>query len=93
MNLRTKIIAMLDSDAMDQVENPSDKTDFKRILPFIILHLLALTAFYVDFAWSCLLICIFSYLIRMFAITAFYHRYFSHKTFKTSRVVQFIFAA
>jgi stearoyl-CoA desaturase (delta-9 desaturase) len=28
----------------------------------------------------------------MFAITGFYHRYFSHKTFKTSRPVQFIFA-
>jgi stearoyl-CoA desaturase (delta-9 desaturase) len=27
----------------------------------------------------------------MFAITGFYHRYFSHRTFKTSRVGQFIF--
>jgi stearoyl-CoA desaturase (delta-9 desaturase) len=26
----------------------------------------------------------------MFSITAFYHRYFSHRTFKTSRIVQFI---
>jgi stearoyl-CoA desaturase (delta-9 desaturase) len=32
------------------------------------------------------------YAIRMFAITGFYHRYFSHKTFKTSRLMQFIFA-
>jgi stearoyl-CoA desaturase (delta-9 desaturase) len=32
------------------------------------------------------------YLLRMFAITAFYHRYFSHKAFKTSRPVQFFFA-
>ncbi len=31
------------------------------------------------------------YLIRMFSITAFFHRYLSHKTFQTSRVVQFIF--
>ncbi|MDX5385933.1 MAG: acyl-CoA desaturase [Alteromonadaceae bacterium] len=28
----------------------------------------------------------------MFAITGFYHRYFSHKTFKTSRAAQFVFA-
>ena len=28
----------------------------------------------------------------MFAITAFYHRYFSHKSFRTSRTVQFLFA-
>ena len=32
------------------------------------------------------------YLVRMFAITGFYHRYFSHKTFKTSRFWQFILA-
>jgi stearoyl-CoA desaturase (delta-9 desaturase) len=35
---------------------------------------------------------VFLYIIRMFAITGFYHRYFSHKTFKTSRFVQFLFA-
>ena len=32
-----------------------------------------------------------AYLVRMFAITGFYHRYFSHRSFKTSRVGQFIF--
>lgn len=32
------------------------------------------------------------YSIRMFAITGFYHRYFSHKAFKTSRFMQFVFA-
>jgi stearoyl-CoA desaturase (delta-9 desaturase) len=28
----------------------------------------------------------------MFAVTAFYHRYFSHRSFKTSRLVQLVFA-
>ncbi|MFZ4701476.1 MAG: acyl-CoA desaturase, partial [Candidatus Methylumidiphilus sp.] len=32
------------------------------------------------------------YIVRMFAITGFYHRYFSHRTFQTSRPAQFIFA-
>jgi stearoyl-CoA desaturase (delta-9 desaturase) len=32
------------------------------------------------------------YLVRRFAITGFYHRYFSHKSFKTNRFWQFIFA-
>ena len=32
------------------------------------------------------------YAVRMFALTAFYHRYFSHRTFRTSRAVQFFFA-
>jgi stearoyl-CoA desaturase (Delta-9 desaturase) len=39
------------------------------------------------------LVALILYVIRMFAITGFYHRYFSHRTFKTSRFVQFIFAA
>jgi stearoyl-CoA desaturase (delta-9 desaturase) len=30
--------------------------------------------------------------VRMFAITGIYHRYFSHRTYKTSRPTQFIFA-
>jgi stearoyl-CoA desaturase (delta-9 desaturase) len=32
------------------------------------------------------------YFVRMFAITGFYHRYFSHRSFHTSRWMQFIFA-
>ncbi|MEO7744102.1 MAG: acyl-CoA desaturase, partial [Usitatibacter sp.] len=32
------------------------------------------------------------FVLRMFAITAFYHRYFSHRAFRTSRVAQFAFA-
>ena len=30
--------------------------------------------------------------LRMFAITAFYHRYFSHRAFRTTRGWQFVFA-
>jgi len=33
-----------------------------------------------------------TYAVRMFAITAGYHRYFSHRTFKTGRVFQFVLA-
>jgi stearoyl-CoA desaturase (delta-9 desaturase) len=32
------------------------------------------------------------YFVRMFFVTAGYHRYFSHRSFKTSRVMQFLFA-
>ena len=30
------------------------------------------------------------YFARVFGLTAFYHRYFSHRAFKTSRIVQFL---
>ncbi len=40
-------------------------------------------------AWIC---CAVLYVVRMFFVTAGYHRYFSHRTFKTSRFMQFVFA-
>ncbi|KAA3641702.1 MAG: acyl-CoA desaturase [Proteobacteria bacterium] len=63
-----------------------------RITPFILLHLACLLVFVVPFSQFALVVCVLSYVIRMFAITAFYHRYFSHKSFKTGRIMQAIFA-
>lgn len=42
--------------------------------------------------WGALGLCLFAYLVGMFAITAGYHRYFSHRTYRTSRAFQFIMA-
>jgi stearoyl-CoA desaturase (delta-9 desaturase) len=56
------------------------------------MHALCLTTFYVGFSWVALGIATFMYIIRMFAITAFYHRYFSHRTYRTTRFRQFVFA-
>ena len=66
------------------------KVEWFRCVPYIAIHVLVFLAFFHPFVWSCLLLCLFSYSVRMFAITAFYHRYFSHRAFKTSRFVQFI---
>lgn len=86
----------LDSDyrrenAPDPATLPS-KVNWQRTLPFIFLHFGCLAVIWVGFSWVSVLAAVFLYLIRMFAITGFYHRYFSHKTFKTSRAGQFIFA-
>ena len=48
--------------------------------------------FFVGFSWTAFVVCMSLFAIRMFAITGFYHRYFSHKTFRTSRFVQCLFA-
>ena len=66
--------------------------DWMRVIPFILLHLSCLLIFVVGFSWIAFILCISLFSIRMFAITGFYHRYFSHKTFKTSRFVQLLFA-
>lgn len=58
--------------------------------PFISVHLGCLLVFFVDFSWWAVTLCLFLYVIRMFGITAGFHRYFSHRSFKTSRVFQFV---
>jgi len=74
-------------------EMNKDKIDWFRIIPFIFIHLACFAVIWVGISTTAVLVCVFTYLIRMFAITAFYHRYFSHKTFKTHRITQTIFAA
>ena len=74
-------------------ETLPDEVNWERTLPFIFLHVGCLAVFWVGISWTVVVAALLLYIIRMFAITGFYHRYFSHRTFKTSRVVQFLFAA
>ncbi len=66
--------------------------DWLRTVPFIGMHLACFGVIWVGWSPLAVSTAIALYLVRMFAITGFYHRYFSHRTFKTSRVLQFIFA-
>ena len=86
------VVSWFDSHAYNKEEVLDEKIDWLRAFPFILMHLTPLLIIYCGFSWTALIVCIGSYLVRMFAITGFYHRYFSHKTFKTGRVVHAIFA-
>ncbi len=56
-------------------------------------HVVALAgALWIGWSWAALWWLVGSYAVRMFAITAGYHRYFAHRTFKTGRVFQFVLA-
>jgi stearoyl-CoA desaturase (Delta-9 desaturase) len=61
-------------------------------VPFALFHIAALGIFFVHFKWTYVLACFLAYEIRMFFVTAGYHRYFSHRSYKTSRWFQFIIA-
>ena len=74
----------------DKPDPTQDRVEWLRCVPYILIHLGALLVFFTPFSLPCLVVVLISYASRMFAITAFYHRYFSHRTFKTSRVVQFL---
>lgn len=79
-------------DGGSAMRNEPDRVDLVRCIPFIILHLGCLGVIWVGaspFAvWSAVAL----YFIRMFAVTGIYHRYFSHKTYSTSRGGQLFLA-
>jgi stearoyl-CoA desaturase (delta-9 desaturase) len=64
-----------------------------RSLPFFLVHALAIGGvIWLGWSWSGLALAIALYYIRMFGVTGGYHRYFSHRSFRTSRVFQFVLA-
>jgi len=61
-------------------------------LPFLLFHVAPLGVLWVGWSAFAVLFAALYYLVRMFSITAFYHRYFSHHAFTTNRFFQFLFA-
>ncbi len=58
----------------------------------ISIHAACLAAIWTGVSVGDLVLCAVLYLVRMFGVTAGYHRYFSHRSFKTSRPAQFVLA-
>jgi stearoyl-CoA desaturase (delta-9 desaturase) len=56
------------------------------------IHVVAVVGAIALFSWKGVLLAIASYFVRMVVVTAAYHRYFSHRAFKTSRAFQFLLA-
>lgn len=69
-----------------------DKVDLVRCIPFILLHAGCLGVIWVGWSWTAVAVAVALYFTRMFAVTGFYHRYFAHKTYQTSRPGQFLLA-
>jgi stearoyl-CoA desaturase (delta-9 desaturase) len=74
--------------------NDADRADVihAQAVPFILVHVFCLAAFWTGVSWRALALCFALYWLRIFAIGAGYHRYFSHRSFSTSRAFQFVLA-
>ncbi len=59
---------------------------------FILMHIACLAVFFTGAGVLALSLCGACYLLQMVGITIGYHRYFSHRSFKTSRAFQFVLA-
>ena len=74
-------------------ERPSDeRVDWVHNIPFMAIHLIPFAAFFTGVTRFDIALCASLYAARMFFITAGYHRYFAHRSYKMGRVMQFLMA-
>jgi stearoyl-CoA desaturase (delta-9 desaturase) len=70
-----------------------DRIDWTTSLPFLAAHVVALaTPFLAPVSWRWAALAGALYAVRMFAVTAGFHRYFSHRSYRTSRAFQLVLA-
>ena len=60
--------------------------------PFVFAHIAVLGIFWSGVTLEAAICCLVLLVVRIWGVTAGYHRYFSHRTYKTSRFFQFCLA-
>ena len=87
------ILSWFDNEVASTLrDSETHRIDWWRVIPFVGLHIACLSLIWVGWSWFAVAFAVVLYALRMFAITGFYHRYFAHKAFQTSRLGQLIFA-
>jgi stearoyl-CoA desaturase (delta-9 desaturase) len=77
---------------VERTLSPSRRREQLAVARFAALHLAALSAFALPWTAEAAAWLAASYLVRMFGVTAGYHRYFSHRSFRLGRLPQFALA-
>ena len=80
------------SDGGEHSHEHHDDIVYPATIPFLLVHVACLGAIWTGVSGSAVLLAVMLYFMRMWAITAGYHRYFSHRSYKTSRLFQFAMA-
>jgi len=89
------LISWFDSESYSPTpkrEHATKTINWMRCMPFIAVHLGCLGVIWTGWSPVAIAICLAAFWLRMFAVTAFYHRFFSHKSYKANRFWQFCFA-
>ena len=69
-----------------------DRIEWFGNLPFLAVHLACAAVIWTGVSPAAIAVGLLTLLTRMFGLTAGYHRYFCHRTFRTSRAFQFVLA-
>ncbi len=89
--LAARVVRWFDGWATSEHDDAAPGSiDWLRVAPFLAIHVGCLGVLAVGISPFAVGVALALYAARMFAITAFYHRYFSHRAFETSRALQFL---
>ena len=77
---------------MSSEVGPGDDIVYPSAIPFVLVHIACIGAIWSGVTLTAVAIGVALYVVRIFAIGAGYHRYFSHRAYSTSRVFQFMLA-
>jgi len=86
------VLAWFDGHAQHAAQGAPRGIDLMRLVPFLAIHAGCLLVPWVGVSPAAVALAVGLYAVRMFAITGFYHRCFSHQAFRAGRGVQFVFA-
>ena len=80
------------SQTLQFADGDHDDIVYPAAIPFALVHVATLGILWSGVTWPAVFLCFGLWAARMVIITAGYHRYFSHRTYRTSRVFQFVLA-
>jgi stearoyl-CoA desaturase (delta-9 desaturase) len=90
-SLGNRVLAWFDSHrAATAYRDDDNRIDWFRNLPFWLLHLACLAVIWVGWSWTAVAVAVVLFVVRMFAITAVYHRLLGHRTYKAPRWLTFL---
>ncbi len=72
--------------------DPTEHVNLVSSIPFALVHLAPLAMIWTGVTWRDVILCAVLYQVRMFFITAGYHRYFSHHSYTLNRFWQLVLA-
>jgi stearoyl-CoA desaturase (Delta-9 desaturase) len=74
------------------VRAADERIDWLGSTPFFLLHLSPILMIWTGVRLVDVVLCVVLYFVRMFFLSAGYHRYFAHRGYKMGRVMQFLMA-
>jgi stearoyl-CoA desaturase (delta-9 desaturase) len=69
-----------------------ERIDWTGSIPFFLIHLSPLLVLWTGMRMVDVALCVALYFVRMFFLSAGYHRYFAHRGYRMGRVMQFLMA-